>query len=44
MIPSPVEPTVFVVKHEGEHSVFEKASQEWLDDYMRTRTAPLVRK
>ena len=39
-----LEPTVFVVKHEGEHSVFEKASQEWLDDYMRTRTAPLVRK
>lgn len=40
-----MEPTVFLVKkNEDGKMVFEKASQEWMDDYMRTRTAPLVRK
>ena len=32
---------------EGEENgkqYFEEASQEWMDNYMKTRTAPLVRK
>lgn len=39
------EPTVFLVKFdENGRQYFEKASDEWMDNYMKTRTAPLVRK
>ena len=39
------EPTVFLVKFDANgRQYFEKASDEWMDNYMKTRTAPLVRK
>ena len=38
------EPIVYLTKQVDGHCVHEVASQEWLDEYMRTRTAPLVEK
>lgn len=39
------EPTVYLVKFDENHrQYFEKASREWMDEYMKTRTAPLVRR
>lgn len=38
------EPIVYLVKHVDGKCVHEPASQEWLDDYMRTRMAPLEEK
>lgn len=38
------EPIVYLTKQVDGYCVHEVASQEWLDDYMRTRTAPLVEK
>ena len=39
------EPTVYLVKFDENHKqYFEVASKEWMDNYMATRTAPLVRK
>lgn len=38
------EPIVYLTKNVNGKCIHEVASQEWLDDYMRTRTAPLVRK
>ncbi len=34
-------PTVYLVKREGSKNKIEEASKEWLEDYMRTRTAKL---
>ncbi|MCI6379838.1 MAG: N(4)-(beta-N-acetylglucosaminyl)-L-asparaginase [Faecalicoccus sp.] len=40
-----LKPTVYLVKFdENKKQYFEEASQEWMDNYMKTRTAPLVRK
>ena len=40
-----LKPTVYLVKFdENGKQYFEEASQEWMDNYMKTRTAPLVRK
>ncbi len=40
---SEVEPTVYLVKRmEDCHCEFEVASQEWLEEYMRVRMAPVV--
>ena len=37
-----LETTVYLVKREDDgHCSFEVASKEWLDDYMRTRMAPV---
>ena len=39
------EPTVYLVKFdENKNQYFEVASEEWMENYMKTRTAPLVRK
>lgn len=39
---SDVEPTVYLVtRQEDGHCTFEVASQEWLEDYMRVRMAPV---
>ena len=38
------EPTVYITKNVDGKCIHEVASQEWLDNYMKTRTAPLVRK
>ncbi len=38
------EPIVYLTKMVDGHCVHEPASQEWLDNYMATRTAPLVEK
>lgn len=38
------EPTVYLTKQVDGKCVHEVASQEWLDHYMQTRTAPLVEK
>ncbi len=38
------EPIVYLTKMIDGHCVHEVASQEWLDNYMKTRTAPLVEK
>ena len=35
------EPAVYLVKNIDGKCVHELASQEWLDNYMKTRTAPL---
>ncbi len=36
------EPTVYLVKRQDDgHCVFEVASQEWMENYMRTRMAPV---
>lgn len=40
-----LEPTVYLVKFdENGKQYFEVASDEWMENYMKTRTAPLVRK
>ena len=37
--------TVFLVYHDEDGKcIFEVASKEWMDYYMATRSAPLVRK
>lgn len=39
---SDVEPTVYLVtRQEDGHCIFEVASKEWLDEYMRVRMAPV---
>lgn len=38
------EPIVYLTKNVDGKCIHEVASQEWLDEYMRTRTAPLVEK
>lgn len=38
------EPTVYLTKNMNGKCVHEVASQEWLDNYMKTRMAPLVEK
>lgn len=38
------EPIVYITKKVNEKCIHEVASKEWLDNYMETRTAPLVRK
>ncbi|SHJ95568.1 N4-(beta-N-acetylglucosaminyl)-L-asparaginase [Clostridium amylolyticum] len=38
------EPTVYLTKNINGKCIHEEASQEWLYNYMKTRTAPLVRK
>ena len=39
------EPTVYLVTRDAEgKNHFEVASKEWMDNYMATRTAPLVEK
>ena len=35
------EPIVYLTKREGERCVHTPASREWLEEYMRSRTAPL---
>lgn len=38
-------PSVYLVKFDGNRrQYFEKAGREWMEEYMRTRTAPLVRR
>ncbi len=37
-------PVVYLTKSVDGHCIHEVASQEWLDEYIRTRTAPLVEK
>ena len=37
-------PVVYLAKVVEGHTVHEPASQEWLDEYMRTRMAPVVEK
>ena len=34
-------PQVYLTKQQGGRCIHEIASQEWLDEYMRSRTAPL---
>lgn len=41
---SELEPTVYITNHVDGKCVHEKASQEWLDNYMATRMAPLEEK
>lgn len=37
-----LEPTVYLVNRDGDgHCSFEKASDEWMENYMRTRMAPI---
>ena len=37
-----LEPTVYLVKHdENGKSYHEKASQEWIDNYLSSRMAPI---
>ncbi|MGO1819920.1 MAG: N(4)-(beta-N-acetylglucosaminyl)-L-asparaginase [Senegalia sp. (in: firmicutes)] len=36
-----IEPTVYVCKNENGKTTYEKASEEWLDNYMKKRTSPL---
>ncbi len=38
------EPIVYLTKNVDGKCVHEVASQEWLDNYMKTRTAPLEEK
>ncbi|MGN1182398.1 MAG: N(4)-(beta-N-acetylglucosaminyl)-L-asparaginase [Faecalibacillus sp.] len=38
------EPTVYLTKNVDGHCIHEVASEEWLDQYMKTRMAPLVEK
>lgn len=35
------EARVYLVKREGQHCTFEEASQEWMDNYLKTRMAPV---
>lgn len=37
-------PIVYITKNSDGRCIHEKASQEWLDNYMKTRTAPLTRR
>lgn len=37
-------PTVYLVSRQNDHCSYEPASQKWLDDYIKTRKAPLQRK
>ena len=37
-------PTVYLTKNVDGKCIHEVASQEWLDNYMKTRMAPLVEK
>lgn len=39
-----LEPTVFITKQVDGHCIHEVASQEWLDNYKRSRMQPLKRK
>ena len=40
-----LKPTVFLAKKDDDgKQIFEEASKEWMDNYMKTRTSPLVRK
>lgn len=41
---SSLKPTVYLVEHENGHCIFKVASQQWMDEYMRSRTAPLEKK
>lgn len=34
-------PTVYITKRDGDKMIHEKASQQWIDDYITTRTAPV---
>jgi isoaspartyl peptidase/L-asparaginase-like protein (Ntn-hydrolase superfamily) len=38
------EPAVYLAKNVNGRCIHEAASKEWLDNYMKTRTAPLIRK
>lgn len=38
------EPTVYLTKNVNGKNVHEVATQEWMDNYMKTRTAPLAEK
>jgi isoaspartyl peptidase/L-asparaginase-like protein (Ntn-hydrolase superfamily) len=38
------EPMVYITKNINGRCIHEAASKEWLDNYIKTRTAPLVRK
>jgi uncharacterized FlaG/YvyC family protein len=38
------EPIVYMVKNVNGKCIHEIASEEWLDEYMQTRTTPLARK
>lgn len=35
------EPIVYITEKKDGKTIYYKATQEWLDDYMKTRTAPL---
>lgn len=37
-------PTVYLVKQQDGHCIYQEASQQWLDEYMQTRMAPIKRK
>ena len=37
-------PVVYLAKVVEGHTVHEPASQEWLDEYMRTRMATIIKK
>ncbi len=37
-------PTVYLAKKENGKMIFEEATNEWMEEYMKTRTAPLIRK
>ena len=39
-----LKPTVYLVQREGNHCTYQPASQQWLDEYMQTRMAPLKEK
>jgi N4-(beta-N-acetylglucosaminyl)-L-asparaginase len=38
------EPIVYLTKNINGKCIHEKADSEWLDNYMKTRTAPIVRR
>lgn len=38
------EPVVYITKNINGKCIHEEASEEWLDNYMKTRTAPLIRR
>ena len=37
-------PTVYIIKNINGNCIYEKASQEWLDEYTKSRMKPLVKK
>ena len=39
-----IEPTVFIANRFAGKTVHKKASMAWLENYMQTRTAPLIEK